>query len=112
MTQIVTTFDEYQQAALNTALPSALDFNYLIPGLAAEAGELAGKYAKIVRDKGGVFSEEDDIEMRKEAGDVLWFVALIAEKLHYNLSDVAQGNIDKLESRKARGVIGGSGDNR
>lgn len=105
-------FDDYQKDAASTALPSALGMDYLAPGLAAEAGEVSGKWAKIVRDKGSLETDEDIIEIKKELGDCLWFIALIAKIYNLDLSDVAQGNLDKLKSRQERGVIGGSGDNR
>lgn len=106
------TFGEYQGVAKTTALPTAMDLNYLIPGLVAEAGEVAGKYAKIIRDKNGDISAEDRLELLKEVGDVLWFLALIAEHEGETLDRLAQENLEKLLSRKNRGVLGGSGDNR
>lgn len=108
----IKTFAEYQQKAVATALPSALDMNYLAPGLVAEAGEVAGKWAKVVRDDYGMLTPEKREEILKEIGDSLWFMALLAHFLNRNLEDIAQGNIDKLADRKERGVLGGSGDNR
>lgn len=88
--------------------------HYLYPalGLAEEAGEVAGKYAKAIRDEEGVISEERKAAIVKELGDVLWFVAELATCLEVDLDLVAEMNLQKLASRKARGVIGGSGDNR
>ena len=88
--------------------------NYIYPalGLAEEAGEVAGKYAKAVRDNAGVIDEERKKEIIKELGDVLWFVSELCTNLGVALSDVAQKNLDKLASRKERGMIHGSGDNR
>lgn len=88
--------------------------NYLYPalGLAEEAGEVAGKFAKAIRDEGGVISEERKLAIVKELGDVMWFVAELATCLEVDLDLVAEMNLQKLASRKARGVIGGSGDNR
>lgn len=89
-------------------------FNYTYPalGLAEEAGEVAGKFAKAVRDNAGVIDEKRKQEIVKELGDVLWFVAELCTSLGVTLEDVAQKNLDKLASRKERGVIHGSGDNR
>lgn len=88
--------------------------NYIYPalGLAEEAGEVAGKYAKAVRDNAGVIDERRKQEIVKELGDVLWFVSELCTSLGVSLSEVAQKNLDKLASRKERGVIHGSGDNR
>lgn len=88
--------------------------NYIYPalGLAEEAGEVAGKYAKAVRDNAGVIDKERKQEIVKELGDVLWFTAEICTCLGVSLAEVAQKNLEKLASRKARGVIHGSGDNR
>ena len=105
-------FDEYQEKALTTALPSALDLNYLMPGLAAEAGEVAGKWAKVIRDDDGILTPETRAGILKEVGDCYWFLALIAEVLEVSSEDIAAVNLEKLLSRKERGVLGGSGDNR
>ena len=81
-------------------------------GLPGEAGETADKFKKILRDKGGVISPSDRDEIVKELGDVLWYVAMIAEYLEVPLSEVAKLNIEKLESRLKRNKIHGAGDNR
>jgi NTP pyrophosphatase (non-canonical NTP hydrolase) len=102
--------NEYQEAAKATALPTALKATYLIPGLAAEAGEVCGLYAKWIRDGGDM--DYLRVKLIKELGDVLWFVALIAHDLECDLDKVARLNVEKLHSRQLRGVIGGSGDER
>lgn len=81
-------------------------------GLAGEAGEAADKVKKILRDKGGFASEDDRAELVKELGDVLWYVANVARYLDVDLSEIAKGNIDKLESRRKRNKLHGEGDNR
>lgn len=103
------TFDDYQNKCFDLALPSAKSSQYLFAGLAGETGELCSLYAKSVRD--GINSDFMD-NVKKEIGDVLWFVAVIAHYHGLSLEDVAQANIDKLESRRKRNVITGSGDNR
>ena len=70
------------------------------------------KVKKIIRDKGGYASEEDRMEIAKELGDVLWYVANVARYLDVSLSDIAEGNIAKLSSRKKRNKLHGEGDNR
>ena len=88
--------------------------NYLYPalGLAEEAGEVAGKYAKAIRDCNGRIDGDRREAILKELGDVCWFVAELATLLGADLSDVMQSNLEKLKSRRERGVIHGSGDNR
>lgn len=81
-------------------------------GLVGEAGEVADKVKKVIRDKGGVSSEEDRGEIVKELGDTLWYLAAVARYLGVSLEEVAKINIDKLEDRWRRGKIGGAGDNR
>ena len=103
--------DEYQERAGETAIyPDGL--NYPILGLAGEAGELCNKYKKILRDKGGEADINDMDELAKELGDVLWYVAQIATELDTDLETIARRNLMKLAGRKARGVLGGSGDDR
>lgn len=81
-------------------------------GLTGEAGEVADKFKKIIRDKAGIVSNEDKFEVVKELGDVLWYVTTIAHLLGYSLEDVARKNNEKLAARKANNVLHGNGDNR
>lgn len=112
-------FKAYQDAAVDLALETAYKPEYLIPGLAAEAGEVAGKYAKYVRDinqdakptNTPAYAVLRD-SLAAELGDVLWFVAVICDFYQLSLEDVAEGNITKLKGRATRGTIGGSGDER
>lgn len=83
-----------------------------ILGLSGEAGEATDKFKKIVRDKNGEVSEEDKAEIVKELGDVLWYLALTSAYLGVPFNEVAEKNIAKLASRKQRGTLEGSGDNR
>ncbi len=108
------TFDEYQDKALNTSVYPSMGNNLSYPalGITGEAGEVADKVKKLIRDKEGVLSEYDRLEIAKELGDVLWYIAAMASELKIKLSEVAQKNIDKLEDRKKRGVLSGDGDNR
>ena len=109
------TFDDYQQQALTTVLSTNDKFKDLlhwILGVNGEAGEIAEKIKKIIRDKNGEVSPEDKIELAKEIGDVLWYLAVLANQLGVSFDKVAQQNIEKLQSRQKRGKLGGSGDNR
>lgn len=81
-------------------------------GLAGEAGETADKIKKILRDKDGVIDEHDKLEITKELGDVLWYVASIARYLDVPLEEVAKLNLEKLEGRRQRNLLHGEGDNR
>jgi len=106
-------FDSYQQAARKTALyADAYRVTYPALGLASEAGEVAGKVKKVLRDRGGDFSEEQRVAIGDELGDVLWYVAILAADLGLSLETIAAGNVDKLRSRLERGTIQGDGDRR
>ena len=106
--------DDYQRAALRTARdPDAPDeFMHLVLGLVGEAGEIAEKVKKLVRDKNSDLALLDRDDMAAELGDVLWYTAVLASFLGLSLDDVAQRNVDKLADRQLRAVIGGSGDRR
>ena len=85
---------------------------YPILGLVGEAGEIANKLKKVARDDEGLWGPDKTQDYEGELGDVQWYVAAIATGLKSKLGDIAANNINKLFSRKARGVLGGSGDNR
>ncbi len=91
---------------------STAALTYAILGLNGEAGEVAEKFKKILRDKGGVVSPEDRDAIKKELGDVLWYLSAISGELGLGLEDVAEGNISKLFDRAARNVLHGDGDDR
>lgn len=107
-------FKEYQRESKKTALYPESGNNFIYPtlGLSGESGEVADKIKKIIRDDGGHVSERKREDIKKELGDVLWYVAQLATELHLDLDDIAKANLEKLFSRKERGVLGGSGDNR
>lgn len=107
-------FDEYQKEAKKTAVYPEIGHKVVYPtlGLLGESGEIAEKIKKIFRDKDGVISAEDTDLLKKELGDVLWYLAQIATELDLSLSEVATTNIEKLQSRLKRDKIHGSGDNR
>ncbi|GAA1648797.1 nucleoside triphosphate pyrophosphohydrolase family protein [Actinoplanes couchii] len=106
--------NEYQRAALRTAAPRDKhnEVFHLLLGLVGETGEVAEKAKKIVRDHGSDFSRWDTEDLKKELGDTLWYVAVLADHFGLTLADVAAGNVRKLADRQRRGVLGGSGDDR
>jgi NTP pyrophosphatase (non-canonical NTP hydrolase) len=100
-------FEEYQDLAFKTALESAKNPAYMISNLTSEAGEVAGKYAKWIRD--GVL---DEVGMQKEVGDVLWQLAGLSTVMGWSLADIASQNLRKLAERQANNTLKGSGDER
>ena len=113
-------FDEYQKKAAKYDLFDDSGVNNLsepafcekVLGLVGEAGETADKVKKIIRDKEGSATDEDKDAIKKELGDVLWYIANISRYLGFDLSDVAETNINKLESRYQRNKLHGAGDER
>lgn len=107
------TLDEYQQEAMETAIyPCDNSITYTVLGLAGETGEIAEKVKKTIRDRQGKFDEAVKLDIAREAGDVLWYLAALAHELGMSLEDIARLNIEKIYSRRDRDVIHGSGDNR
>lgn len=108
------TFDEYQKESAKTAVYPKLMHGSVYPalGLAGEAGEVAEKIKKLVRDDEGRVTEGKKADIKKELGDVLWYVSQIASEFELGLGGIAAGNISKLQDRQKRGKLKGSGDNR
>lgn len=124
------TLNDYQKRAMETCMPSCMNYSYMMGNLAAEVGEFSGKVQKSHRRGEITYSADGDIwwntetqelgdraieinqELMKEAGDILWQLAGLCRVMGWNLDTIAQMNLDKLADRKARGVIDGSGDNR
>lgn len=113
------TLKEYQKKAISTdtfggdkADIFTKAFMSKLLGLVGEAGEVAEKFKKILRDKDGVLSDQDKTEIIKELGDVLWYVSALSHYLGISLEEVAAGNLEKVIGRRERGVTHGKGDNR
>lgn len=128
------TLNSYQRRALNTCMPTCNNFAYMFLNLVGEVGELASHVAKRIRSGQAGFGEDNRLyhdanltkfltmeksgetilhpELMAEAGDILWQLAGLCAVMGWELEDVAQYNLDKLQSRKERGVIDGNGDNR
>lgn len=107
------TFETYEKIASSTRdYGVGEDVIYPVLGLNGEAGEVAEKVKKVLRDKQGVYSQEDKDEIEKELGDCLWYITAISKDIGSSLSSVAQTNLDKILARRQNGTINGNGDNR
>lgn len=120
------TLNEYQQKAMTTCMATCDNESYMFLNLVGEVGELASKMAKAIR-KGKAYigdnhfitecgneamTDEEIADLKSEAGDVAWQLAGFCHVMGWTLEEVCQENLDKLASRKERGVIDGSGDRR
>ena len=106
-------FSDYQRFSRRTAeYPREAWLSYPALGLAGEAGEVAEHAKKAIRDDDGTVTDARRAALAAELGDVLWYAAQLASELGLELEDIARGNLEKLFSRQARGVLSGSGDNR
>jgi len=106
--------NEYQMRSRETALYPDVGRNLIYPtlGLTGEAGEVADKVKKVLRDKEGVFDDDAKESIMLELGDVLWYISQLSSELGFQLDQVAKVNLEKLSSRSKRGCISGDGDNR
>jgi len=108
------TATEYQTKAAETAIfPKEKALEYLTLGLAGEAGEIANKVKKLIRD--GADREEHHAKLNAighEIGDVMWYCAMLAKEVDMNLGKIMEDNLEKLADRKARNRLQGDGDNR
>ena len=107
-------FNTYQKKARLTAQYPNLGLNNIYPtlGLVGESGEVAEKVKKVIRDKNGIFDEESKNGIKKELGDVLWYLSNLCSEFNFSFEDVALQNLEKLKLRATRGKISGSGDDR
>jgi len=104
--------NDYQYQANETAIyPNSARMTYPALGLTGEAGEVADKVKKLIRDNRPLDTKER-LEIAKEVGDVLWYIAALARDLGIDMETIARMNLEKLRDRAERGVIQGSGDNR
>ena len=109
------TFDEYQNKALTTAINNCeplMQKTIWTMGIVGEAGEVLEKWKKIVAYHEGVIMDSDLLELSKELGDVVWYIAVLADALGLSLEEIMQTNVKKLEDRAKRKVLKGAGDNR
>lgn len=110
----LSTFSSYQKRSRRTWNRVVVDHAIIYPtlGLTNEAGEVAGKIKKIFRDNAGTFSEKDRHAVKKELGDVLWYLTQICTELDLSLEEVAEENLSKLKKRQESGTLHGDGDDR
>ncbi len=109
------TFNDYQKQALTTNLKKddrLLELMQQVLGLGDESGEVLALFKKWIRDQNADFDKLDVGMIKKELGDILWYIAVVAEDIGLSMDDIAAANIKKLADRKDRGVLRGSGDNR
>jgi len=108
-------FNDYQKRAITTNLAKDDQFRELIQqvlGLGDEAGEVQAIFKKWIRDNDADITKLDTKNLAKELGDILWYIAVVAHDLGIALDDIATINLEKLRSRKERGALSGSGDDR
>jgi len=107
-------FKKYQKLSRKTAIYPGVGKNFVYPtlGLSGESGEVAEIIKRIIRDKNGAVDEETKAALSKELGDVLWYLTQLATEFDIPLEEIAVNNIEKLKSRKDRGLLHGKGDNR
>ncbi len=105
---------DYQRRSRATAVYPDAGANLTYPalGLCGEAGEVAEKVKKAIRDDGGVLTAERRDALAGELGDVLWYVAQLATEAGLDLDQLADANLAKLRSRQERSMLSGSGDTR
>jgi NTP pyrophosphatase (non-canonical NTP hydrolase) len=109
----ISDLDMYQKVALTTAIyPREQAIIYPTLGLTGEAGEVANKVKKIIRDGSNSKDEKLVSEIKAEIGDCLWYIAVLADDFNIKLSDIASANIEKLALRQKNNTIHGSGDDR
>ena len=109
----ISDIDMYQKVALTTAIyPREQAIIYPTLGLTGEAGEVANKVKKIIRDGSDSKDEKLVSEIKAEIGDCLWYIAVLADDFNIKLSDIASANIEKLALRQKNNTIHGSGDDR
>ena len=109
----ISDLDMYQEVAKTTAIyPREQAIIYPTLGLTGEAGEVANKVKKIIRDGSNKNDEKLVSEIKAEIGDCLWYIAVLADDFNIKLSDIANTNIEKLANRKKNNTIHGSGDTR
>lgn len=106
--------NQYQKLSRKTAIYPNAGSNYVYPllGLVGETGEVAEKFKKVLRDNEGAIDNQKKLEIMAELGDVLWYLSNLAAELDLSLEIIAAKNLEKLNSRKVRGVLKGSGDKR
>lgn len=107
-------FDDYQRQAMTSAVYPMIGNNIVYPvlGVNGEAGEVAEKVKKIIRDKHGAWDDQDRDAIAKEIGDILWYCAALCSEFGLSMTTVAENNIEKLNKRMKNNTLHGEGDDR
>lgn len=105
----IKTFADYKEAIEPLVLyprQTQLEaLQYVVLGLNGEAGEVAEQIKKAMRNDGGELSPERIELLKKEAGDVLWYLTRLAAELNTTLTEIAEINVEKLYGRKEQGNL-------
>ena len=104
--------DALVDSASKEDLAKMLKIFYATTGLAGEAGEVANKVKKILRDNGGIVDPEIRQRVLGELGGVAWYLTAVAEEFDLRIEDVLNFNYDQITSRQERDVLKGDGDDR
>lgn len=104
--------DDLVAEASDESIAKMLKIFYATTGLAGEAGEIANKVKKILRDNRGVVSEDTRTKLLGELGDVAWYLVALTEELGFTIEEVLAFNYEQIRSRQARGTLTGDGDDR
>ena len=107
-------FDKYQKNVEKTAIYPGIGKNFIYPtiGLVGEAGEIANKVKKVIRDDKSKIDKKNREELAYELGDVMWYIAQLSTELDLKLSKIIKMNIMKLAKRMKSNTLHGSGDHR
>ena len=103
---------EYEKFMSTSKVYEDLPIIYPALGLNGEAGEVADKVKKVLRDNNGIFEEKIKQDILKELADTLWYIWATADDMGYTLSDVFETGIKKVKERQETNTVHGSGDDR
>jgi NTP pyrophosphatase (non-canonical NTP hydrolase) len=104
---------DYTNFTRETAIyPKCRELEYVTLGLVGESGEIANKVKKVIRDDGGIITNEKIEDLKCEVGDVCWYIARLCDHLGTTIDEVLTNNVKKLSKRCIDSKITGSGDNR
>lgn len=110
---------DHQQKVLEVKLYEGIEFSkdmsilsYLTHCLSEETGEFSGVLKRVFRDGNGTITENDDLSLKKELGDIYWCLAAICDNRKWDIDEILRMNFEKVHSRVTRNTLRGSGDSR